>query len=183
MDAQLRELWDHHKIRQLLATYVRGCDRSDQIEMASVYCENSWDDHGRRKGDGKTYAKAAIESAAAAANVVSHQLGQSYIVVNGDSAGAETYFIATVLYPVEGARESLNQLGGRFVDRLEREKGEWKVKKRIVVREWSYTQQISEDWLADAGFTPARRGQTDVSYEALWMEHSGVPKYPMPEPA
>ena len=32
-------------------------------------------------------------------------------------------------------------------------------------------------------FVAARRGQCDVSYETLGMTHSGVPEYPVPEPA
>lgn len=183
MDSRLQELWDHHEIRNLLATYVHGCDRSDLIEMQSIYCDESFDDHGSTKCDGKTYSKLSIEEGAATTNVVSHQLGQSLIRVNGDSAGCETYFIATVIYPLESGGESINQLGGRFVDTLERENGQWKVKKRVVVREWSHTRPIENDWLANAGFTPARRGQTDVSYETLRMQHSGVPKHPVPAPA
>jgi hypothetical protein len=183
MDSRLQELWDFHEIRQLLVTYVHGCDRSDLVEMSSIYAEDSWDDHGNTKADGKTYAKLSIEEGAATTNVVSHQLGQAMITVNGDTAGSETYFIATILYPTKDGGESLNQLGGRFVDTLARENGQWKVKKRIVVREWSYTQPISEDWLADGGFTPARRGQTDVSYETLGKRHSGIPEYPVALPA
>ena len=159
-------------------TYCRGCDRSDLIEMSSVYCEVSWDDHGRNKCDGRTYAKISIEEGKQETTVVSHQLGQSVIKVDKHYAGAETYFIATVLYLDGNGVETLNQLGGRFVDTLEREDGQWRIKKRTVVREWSYTQPIESDWLANAGFVPARRGQRDVSYATLGLTHSGVPAHP-----
>ena len=49
MDERLQELWDHHAIRKLLATYCHGCDRADEVLMASTYVRDSWDDHGPRK--------------------------------------------------------------------------------------------------------------------------------------
>jgi len=176
MDPRLQELLDHHEIRQLLATYVHGCDRSDMVEMSSIYCEESWDDHGEMKCDGKSYSKWSIEEGKKITNLVSHQLGQSYIKVDGDKAGAETYFIATLLFPAEDGGETMKQMGGRFVDQLERENGSWKVKKRVVVREWSHAHPLN-DWQVNAGFTPARRGPLDVSYEALGLTHSGIPKH------
>ena len=30
--AKLQEMWDHHRIRQMLATYCHGCDRADGVE-------------------------------------------------------------------------------------------------------------------------------------------------------
>src|SRR3546814_8623504 len=41
-----------------------------------------------------------------------------------------------------------NQLGGRFVDYLERVDGGWKIKKRIVVRDWSISMPVTADWTA-----------------------------------
>ncbi len=172
---RLQELLDHHDIRQLLAAYCHGCDRMDEVEMASTYAADSWDDHGPRKIPGKPFSIATVAEALETTTVVSHQLGQSLIRVDGDEAGAETYFIATLMYPPRDGAETLNQLGGRYVDRLVREDGNWRIKSRICVREWSVSQPIAGDWLGQAGFAPTRRGQADVSYAALGMVHSGNP--------
>ena len=99
MDERLQTLWDHHQIRDLLATYCHGCDRADEVEMASTYCEDSLDDHGPRKMPGKPFSIATVAELLATTDLVSHLLGQSLIRVSGDTAGAETYFIATLLYP------------------------------------------------------------------------------------
>ena len=122
---RLQELIDHHDIRQLLATYCHGCDRMDEVEMASTYAADSWDDHGPRKMPGKPFSIATVGEALETTTVVSHLLGQSLIKVDGDSAGAETYFIATLMYPPRDGVETLNQLGGRYVDTLVREGGQW----------------------------------------------------------
>lgn len=175
MDARMQELWDHHEIRQLLATYCHGCDRMDEVEMASTYASDSWDDHGPRKMEGRQFSIDTVEEASRTTTVVSHMLGQSLIRVDGDEAGVETYFIATLKYPPKGGVETLNQLGGRYVDRLVREHGQWRIARRICVREWSSSQPVVGDFLAKAGFVQTQRGQEDVSYAALGMAHSGNP--------
>jgi hypothetical protein len=173
MDPRLQELIDHHEIRQTLARYCHGCDRCDEVEMADAYCADSWDDHGKRKMQGRQFAFESVEEQVETTNLVSHQLGQSFIRVRGDEAGCETYFIATVIYPGKDGTDTLNQLGGRYVDTLRREDGKWLIKKRLCVREWSITHPITVDWLAGAGFIETRRGPKDVSYETLDVTYSG----------
>jgi hypothetical protein len=176
MDSRLQELWDHHEIRQLLATYCHGCDRADEAEMASVYARESWDDHGPNKTDGKQFAHLILEQARQTTKVVSHQLGQSLIRVNGEKAAAETYFIATLIAERDGA-EAMTQLGGRYVDTLIRENGAWRIKERLCVRDWSSTGMIDPGYLARSGFIEGQRGSADVSWDRLGLtpERVSVP--------
>jgi len=176
LDARLQEMLDHHEIRQLLAAYCHGCDRGDEVEMASTYAADSWDDHGPRKMEGRRFSIETVEESLRTTNVVSHMLGQSLIKVDGDSAGAETYFVATVIYPGKnGVADMLNQLGGRYVDKLVRESGVWRIKDRMCIREWSISHAKERDWLAGRGFEETRRGPDDHSYRALGLAHSGNP--------
>lgn len=178
MDARLQELLDDHDIRKLLAEYCHGCDRGDEVAMAATYAEDSWDDHGTRKMEGRRFSIETVEESLRTTRLVSHLLGQSLIAVDGDTAGAETYFIATLLYAGKGDNaggETIGQLGGRYVDRLVRERGEWRIKHRVCVREWSHSHPVTGDWLAAAGFTPQHRSQEDVSYAALGRAHAGNP--------
>lgn len=177
MDPRLQDLLDHHEIRQLLATYCHGCDRGDEVEMASTYASDSWDDHGSRKMEGRRFSIETVEESLRTTNLVSHLLGQSLIRVDGDTAGAETYFVATLLYPSKGedTGETIGQLGGRYVDTLIRQAGQWRIKHRVCVREWSHSHPVTGDWLAHAGFTPMHRGQQDASYATLDLTHSGNP--------
>lgn len=177
MDPRLQELLDHHEIRQLLATYCHGCDRADEVEMAGTYAADSWDDHGPRKMDGRTFSIATVEESLRTTNLVSHLLGQSLIKVHDDTAGAETYFVATLLYPPKdgASEETIGQLGGRYVDTLVREAGHWRIKERVCIREWSHSHAVTGDWLAGAGFAPMHRNAQDPSYAALRLAHSGNP--------
>jgi hypothetical protein len=176
LDPRLQDVIDHHEIRQLLAAYCHGCDRGDEVEMASTYAAESWDDHGPRKMEGRRFSIETVEESLRTTRVVSHLLGQSFIKVKGDAAGAETYFVATVIYPgQDGGLDTLNQLGGRYVDTLRREGGTWRIAKRLCVREWSISHPIERDWLANRGFIETRRGPADASYDVLEITHSGNP--------
>ena len=175
MDPRLQEVIDHHEIRKLLAEYCHGCDRADSERMASVYAEQSWDDHGPHKCDGKQFARLMTHDIASNRTMCSHQLGQSLITVEGDHAGVETYFIATVSNRPGESAPVLHQLGGRYVDKLVRTEAGWRVLERICVREWSISQPIAAEWLANAGFVGSALGPSDPAYAALSIRHNGVP--------
>lgn len=171
---RLQEMWDHHEIRQLLATYCHGCDRADTAEMASVYCAQSWDDHGPNKCDGREFARDILAIARETTRVVSHLLGQSLIRVKStEQAAAETYFVATLIVEADGVgtdgAETMTQLAGRYVDTLEREQGQWRIKERLCVRDWSSTGPIDPSYLANAGFIEGARGAGDVSWQRLGL--------------
>lgn len=174
MEDRLRELLDHHDIRTLLAEYCHGCDRHDYRRMADTYAEESWDDHGDYKMPGKEFAVEAITANLKDANMLMHHLGQSLIRVDGDTAGADTYFLASVSSTEDG-KEVINQIAGRYVDRLERIEGAWKISKRICVREWSISLPVDRDWLAAQDFVMGQRSGKDASYAALGIEHGGYP--------
>ena len=168
-EARLQEMWDHHEIRQLLATYCHGCDRADEAEMGSVYARESWDDHGPNKCDGKQFTDLILEQARRTTRVVSHQLGQSLIRIDDDAAAAETYFVATLIADIDTG-ESMTQLGGRYVDTLVREDGAWRIKERLCVRDWSTVGPINPGYLAKSGFIEGQRGAADVSWGKLGLE-------------
>ena len=175
MDEIQQEIIDHHQIRKLLSQYSRGCDRCDQPVMASIYAEESWDDHGNRSARGADFAK-LITDEMAHVDSLSHLLGQSTISVDGDTAGAETYFLATMRVKDEAAGEMLNQLGGRFVDRLQRTPEGWKVTHRTAIRDWSITLPVQADYIGQQGLTSGGRG-LDPSFDVLGAKHTGLPGF------
>lgn len=173
MDARIQEMLDHHDIRQVLARYCRSCDRCDEVEMAAVYADDSWDNHGHRSGEGKQFAQDTVREMLETTQVVSHLLGQSLIWVNGDEARAETYFQATILYPPQNGIELVNHVAGRYVDQLVREQGQWLIKKRLTLRDWSVTHRVEQNLLAQAGLVEGGQGPFDPSYSALDHDFQG----------
>lgn len=173
MDPRLQELLDHHEIRRTLIDYCHGCDRCDEELMASVYLKDSWDDHGRIKGPGAQFTREMIADIQQRTATLSHLLGQSMIRVNGDEAGAETYFLA-VTRNNSGEGVTCHQLGGRYVDRLRREGGRWLIKHRDVIRDWSISLPVEHDWMAESGLKDGFRSNQDISYGVLGLKHCGA---------
>lgn len=173
MDARLQELLDHHEIRKTLTEYCHGCDRCDEAHMASVYLKDSWDDHGLIKAPGREFARLMTTEILRRTKTLSHLLGQSLIKVNGEEAGAETYFIAVQLRTDHG-EEMCDQLGGRYLDRLRHENGCWLIKHRVVVRDWSISLPVGQDSFVNAGLKDGFRSNEDPSYAMLGLTHGGA---------
>ena len=158
-EARLQEMLDHHEIRKVLSIYCHGCDRGDAALMGSVYLADSWDDHGPLQAPGPEFAQVMMRRILEDTDALYHQLGQSLIRTDGDVAHAETYFFAVAREADEHGAPLCNQLGGRFVDTLERVGDTWKIRHRIAVRDWSISLPIVSDW--DARFLRMGARATD----------------------
>lgn len=175
MDPRIQEMLDHYEIRKTLAAYCHACDRADEAAMAGVYAgADSFDDHGHVKASGPEYARIMTGLILERTESISHILGQSLIKVNGDTAGAETCFLAFMRIPGQsGAPPRMNQLVGRFVDRLERIDGEWKIRHRTCVRDTSMMSHIERDDYAAYGFVQGTRDGTDLGGALIGIVHTG----------
>jgi len=102
-----------------------------------------------------------------------HQTGNMLIRVEGDTAWAETYVTAFHAVPTTappgtfwGGRDEPYEgvAGGRYVDRLERRDGRWKIAERQTLVEWRHDQPVRDGALSR---TPpqfrGQRGDADVS--------------------
>lgn len=174
MDPRLQEMLDHHEIRKVLALYCHACDRGDRDLMASVYSGgDSFDDHGIVQASGPEYATRMTANILERTEAVWHVLGQSMIVVDGDRAGAETFFLGFMrLKPVDGVAK-LNQLAGRFVDRLVRIDGQWKIHHRTCLRDTSVTLTVTEDMQAGYGLKAGTRDANDLGAALIGLAHKG----------
>ena len=64
-------------------------------------------------------------------------------------------------------------LGGRFVDRLVREGGQWKIKHRTAMRDWSVAIPLTHDWDSSHTLMPGARSNDDASFAVLGAVHGG----------
>ena len=174
MDHRLQDMLDHHEIVKTLKQYCFAADRCDRPRMESVYAKESWDDHGVYAAPGPEFANIMTREIAAQTDTLFHMLGQSQIIIEGDAAGAETYFFAVAQSTREDGVVMCNQLGGRFVDSLVREEGCWLIKHRTVVRDWAISLPIEADWTEHAGLARGHRSSADPGYAALAQRHSDV---------
>ena len=174
IDARLGHMLDHHEIREALTAYCHACDRADEAMMAACYTgDDSFDDHGLVRAPGPEYARLMTANIVERTDAVWHVLGQSAIKVDGDSAAAETFFLGLMRLKPQDGISRLNQLAGRFVDRLERIDGQWKIKHRTCVRDTSITLRVDEDMQAGYGLAPGTRDASDPGAALLGLAHHG----------
>jgi len=172
MEARLRDMLDHHEIRQVLAGYCHACDRADEAMMAACYtAEDSFDDHGLVRAPGPEYARLMTANIIERTDAVWHVLGQSTIKVTGDLAAAETFFLGFMRLKPQDGVSRLNQLAGRFVDRMVKIDGQWKIMHRTCVRDTSVTLTVTEDMQAGYGLKPGTRDAADLGAALIGLAH------------
>ncbi len=167
LEAALRELADKHAIEQVLAAHGRGIDRSDHALMAGCYHPGATVEYG-------VFAGPAAEFCAMVTDVPpdrppgTHRASNIWIRVDGDGAVAESHGLG---YRDETDEEGRVQrlMGGRYLDRLERRGGAWKIVHRAFVLDWNINLPWSMDMAAPtyAGLLLGARGPADPATRML----------------
>jgi ketosteroid isomerase-like protein len=131
--ARLERLLDRQDILDCVTRISRAIDRFDRDLFLSGYHADAVIDAGEFVGDpAKVYdGGAALHEHGQSSTL--HHLTNHTCDIDGDVAHAETY------WQYSGRnRDGTNWVAeGRYVDRLERRDGEWKVAFRCTLLEWS----------------------------------------------
>lgn len=146
----LQRLIDREEIRDVLARYCRHVDRRDWEAVRTVYHPDATDDHGDYRGNIDGFIAWVRERHAQVAQSM-HFTGNVLIEFAADDVAiVETYFVAfQTLGPEAGeaARKILSggsarpdqpiqtSMFGRYLDRMERRGGPWKIARRVLVLE------------------------------------------------
>lgn len=124
-------LWEHERIRDLLARYCERLDEYDIDGVAACFSEDAVTDYGAGRG-GEIRGRAAIadriRTGQASFRRTHHQLGQIRIRLDGDSATATSYQMTW--HELESGRKDLVCL--RYIDRLAKHDDEWLIAHRRV---------------------------------------------------
>ena len=167
-DPLLRELLDREAIRDVLNRYCRAVDRLDAEMLRSTYFEDAFDDHGPFKGLRDDFVEWIIPFLRAEYLTTSHHLTTQVIEVDGDLASAESYVFLVQDRMSEGGRLR-STAHGRYVDRMERRNGEWRIARRHVVTDSGSTSD-APPWLgttSSASLGGGTRERDDPSYGVL----------------
>jgi hypothetical protein len=92
-----------------------------------------------------------------------HAICNELIELDGDTAHREAYFLAFHRLVRDGATVDL-LFAGRYVDRLERRDGEWRIAHRVVVHDWSRIDPVAETFPGLDQFVHGRRAPDDLVY-------------------
>lgn len=161
----VRYLMDRSAILDCIASHARGHDRHDIELLTRAYHEDGIDEHGYAINPGPEYARWANKVHAKGSLLHTHNITTHTCEIDGDVAHCESY-VLVILLNNDGVSARL--ISGRYIDRLERRKGEWK----IALRRSTVDVLLSGDasilnmpFFHDQGYTKGLRDKRDVSYQ------------------
>ena len=163
--ADVQYLKDRQAIADVVNRHAHGHDRFDIEVMTSCYHEDGIDEHGFAVNPGPEYGAWAnmVHERGSQANL--HNITTHTCEIDGDTAHAESYVLVGLLDP---AGTTVRFINGRYVDRLERRDGEW----RIALRRCTLDFMIQADssilqspYIKSGGWIKGQRDASDVSYQ------------------
>ena len=158
-------LKDRTAILDCIAAHARGCDRHDIALLTSTYHDDGIDEHGKMKIPGPEYATWANGVHGASSQAHMHHITTHTCTIEGDEAHAESYVVVTLLsHDGKGA----TMMCGRYVDRLERRDGAWKLAVRRATVELAFTADASllqTEFFKNQRFIKGTRDRSDLSYQ------------------
>lgn len=123
---------DRIEISDCLTRFSRGMDRFDRDLYLSAFWPDAEMAAGPYVGDVAGCWDWAVPMHEAGQIVTHHSLLNQTVDIDGDTAHSECYYI----FVGRNRDESLWMAGGRYIDRLERRGGEWKIALRTNIIEW-----------------------------------------------
>lgn len=160
---RLAELIAVRDVEAVLTRYCRALDRADLALMETVYWPDGEDIHGIYVGRASEFVPFIIGEITQYFAMGTHCLLNIHIEVSGDFAVAESYLYsacrvrAGIVEALLGSRyfgqlagSGLDQgnemfvMAGRYLDRLERREGEWRILRRQVVTDWNDSRPSNE---------------------------------------
>ncbi len=166
LEKKLQYLMDRQEILDCIARNARGCDRHDAEMLSSSYLEDGIDEHGAQHVlPGQQYHEWAnqVHSQGSIQNM--HNITTHHCEIDGDVAHAESYVIG-LFFNADGKSGRL--LAGRYIDRLERRDGEWRIALRRCTVEVGMTADadfMNSGYFRDMGFLKGLRNRRDVWYQ------------------
>lgn len=165
LSRDVQYLMDRKAILDCIARHARGHDRHD-VELLTGAChEDGVDEHGYAINAGPDYAEWANAVHAAGALLHTHNITTHTCDIEGDTAHCESYVLVMLL---NNDGETARLISGRYVDRLEKRGGEWKIALRRTTVDALLAGDASilnSPLFHDQGYTRGMRDSSDISYQ------------------
>lgn len=165
LEQKVEYLLDRQAIRDCVCRYARGVDRHDTEILLSAFHPDAMDQHGRFINDMSKFAQWANAIHNQRYSLHLHSVTTHNCEIEGNVAHAETY----VLYGL--ALSSGKEVwfgGGRYIDRLEKRDGEWKISLRRTVIDWLFsgdTYPMNTEYMVGQGYPRGTQDRSDISYQ------------------
>jgi hypothetical protein len=182
---------DRAAIENLLGLYCRAIDRLDVELLKSVYHPDGVDDHGAISANAHEFAERVIamlrESCVSTIHTVTHSVidvhdveatSESYYLaihtIAADEAAIGRFFGATYLEEQRAARRLDRRheyvCAGRYLDRLAKRDGVWRIARRKMTNEWGVCrpEQTVTEGVPGAFSVTGSRDRDDPVYHRLF---------------
>jgi hypothetical protein len=165
-------LADRLAILDVLAIHSRGLDRLDSRLIKLAYWPEAIVDYGGFKGAAHQFAELVTGALAESYELTQHCLSNSLVALSEDSARgalpegrARVESLVSAYHLLAGGQEAMS-FCGRYLDKLERRDGLWKLIHRRVVMDWSQRQAVVDERGAESfmHLTKGRNDSDDASY-------------------
>ena len=162
--ARLERGLDRQEILDCLTRFSRGMDRFDRALFLSAFHADATIAAGDFVGGPEALYDWARDLHDEGQSATMHNLLNFTCEIDGDTAHTETYY----LFVGRNRDETNWTAGGRYVDRLERRDGDWRIATRCNAVEWSGLVPTLPLPFADVpdidGNGPSTRDPEDLSY-------------------
>ena len=168
---RLAALLDRQDILDCLTRFSRGMDRFDRDIYLSAFHDDAVIAAGPFVGSAPDCWDWAKPMHEAGQVLTHHALLNNTVEIDDDTAHSETYYqFAARNHPwEEDGGETVMLAGGRYIDRLERRDGAWKIALRTNIIEWSCLQPAMALPFGDVPDIAANgvsaRDRSDPSYQ------------------
>lgn len=158
----LQYMKDRMAILDCVARHARGHDRHDSAIITAAYHGDGIDEHGPYVNPAAHYADWVNAAHEAGMSVHTHNITTHNCEIDGDVAHAESYVIVGLL---SRDQKSATFASGRYVDRLEKRDGVWKIAIRRTINEMTLSGDAA--WIHSddcKGYPKGLWDERDLSY-------------------
>jgi ketosteroid isomerase-like protein len=169
---EVQRLLDEAAIRRVHLDYCRGIDRRDWELVRSCYHPDAIDYHGPFEGGVEEFIEWAVGLMDDVAMTM-HFVGNQIVDVDDDVAWHEAYCLAFHrLTSTEGSPAVDWVVNVRYLDKMERRDGRWKIADRLVVHDLDRRDLVAGSGEISPGWFPGGFSPDDASYNrsATWAE-------------
>jgi len=165
LEAKCREMEDRRAIFDCIKRNARGNDRFDAELVSSTYHDDGIHQLGLKDIPGRDYGAHANGAHGALFDANLHNVTMHTCEIDGNVAHAESYSLG--LFLDKGA-ETGRILAGRYIDRLEKRGGQWRIVLRRTTVEVAMEGRSTLPHgaaLSGSGYLRGDRDRSDPSYE------------------
>jgi len=173
LESKLQELLDRQAIFDCIKRNSRGNDRFDVELVTSSYHSDAIHELGQKQISGREYGEHANHAHRALFDANLHNVTVHICEIDGDVAHAESYSLGVFL---DKGGKTGRILAGRYIDRLEKRNGEWRIALRRATVEIAMEGKATlpnGNPLPGSGYLKGDRDRTDPSYERPLTTNSG----------